>query len=522
MPRLPSSADVPTVSPRVQADPGVRVPAGATQTTLGVAATELAPAGQALAEAAIRQQNRRDTVDRSSRINAYNNEADALLREMNVKADLSDEAVLSDYAARLTRRRQELLGEHKGSEDSRAVLATRLQQVESAHFGRAAALSTSLGREKVLTTFNEALTPLVNRAAQTPTRDTIDQLYVDLKAQIDDLRGAVDPTDEERLRTIGREQIALASLQSLIIRGRIETAEAMLDQGGVASDLTPQSIRDMRVRIETMKAVRDEGVRKIVQMESVLGRPLTDDEKLSAFGIGQKAPLVSIAQEGETARAKTEGEFIAKITTEQIPNVRRQLGQIEAMQNMIERGTETGGFRRLQLAAANFFGTTPESLTDLAALQAVSNAATLSKTSELKGAISERELDFVQAAVASAGSSTQANKAILAIQSKLLERERDTLQLMANYHTARGTLAGFDDYLELWAETNPMFTQDEVSSLRADIVTQGPLDAGTEQVTTVQDQAGYDALPNGARYTVGDGQIRIKGGATDKRKEDEQ
>ena len=50
MPRLPTSIDVDTVSPRVTADPGVSAPVGAFQSPLGIAATELAPGFEKLGQ----------------------------------------------------------------------------------------------------------------------------------------------------------------------------------------------------------------------------------------------------------------------------------------------------------------------------------------------------------------------------------------------------------------------------------------------------------------------------------------
>ncbi len=514
MPKLPSSADVPVVSPRVATDPGVRIPLGAEQTTLGIGMRELAPAAQALTEVAIRQQNRRDTVDRVSRINQYNLEAEELLSRMNAEDDLSDEAVLQSYGEQLTRRRQELLGEHQGSRESQAALATRLLGIESAHQGRAAALSTSIGREKVLSAFDTALSPMIDQAAQDPSRQSIDRLHLDLEAQISDLSGALSPPDEERLRDIGREQIALSATNTLLAQGRVEQADEMFEAGGLSKDMAPDTQRQVRAKIDSIRFARDEGLRRITQIESALGRPLTDDEKLSAFGIAPKAPLVQITP-GETERAKTEGAAMGKIVTEDIPNLRRQLGQLEAMKGMLAQGLDTGGLERLKLTAANFFGVGSENLANLGAFQAVANAATLSKTSELKGAISERELDFVAGAIGSAGVSARANQAILEIQTKLLERERDSLQLMSDYHAANnGSLSGFDVFLQQWADANPMFTQEEMTSIQRDITDGQPAPRGAQNIPQniplIEDQTAYDALPEGAHYTSSDGQVRIK------------
>lgn len=509
MPRLPSARDVSNVSPRIQSDPGVSAPAQAFDSPLGVAAQELAPAADRFAQVKFKQENRRDTVDRASRINNKAREGDLELSRLNTEEDLSNEEVLSKYGAFLSERNKTLIEEHRkqgASEDSIASLTMRLNDIDADLIGKASGISVELGRKKVLTTFNDSLAPLALKASQNPTLEGIDGLFLGLETQIGDIRAAIDPSQEEELRKFGREQITLSAVDGLITKGRIETAESMLADGGLVSNLSVDKQRDIMRKIETVRAARDSVLLEISQAEAVLGRSLTEQERLMKLGLAPKTPLVNINQAGETARAKAEGEAMAKITTEQLPALRKASGQLEAMRSMLEQGAETGGFRRLQLSAANFFGVTPESLSNLAAFQAVSNAATLTKTTELKGAISEKELDFVQGTVAGAGTGTKANVAILKIQSKLLQREQDSLRLMSNYHTIRGNLSGFEEFLQNWAETNPMFSQDEIQEIQSNMGT-------AQQVPIITDQASYDALPAGASYKTQDGKTAVKGGA---------
>lgn len=95
---------------------------------------------------------------------------------------------------------------------------------------------------------------------------------------------------------------------------------------------------------------------------------------------------------------------------------------------------------------------------------------------------------------------------MLSIQKKLLERERDSLQLMDRYHTAKGTLSGFGDYLARWAEENPLFWGQEAQDLQARLPGKA-----SGQVPTIESQKAYDALPPGTRYMSG-GKEYIKGG----------
>lgn len=295
MPRLPSSGDVQTVPPRVTSDPGVSVPAQAFESPLGAAAQEFVPAVETFAKVAKRQEDRRDAVDRSSRINQYTRDAELELRRLNTEADLSDESVLSSYGSFLSERRQKLIEEHGGSEDSRATLLMRLGDVESEAVGKAAGLSTSIGRKKVTTTFNNALSPLVQSAAQQPTLENMDKLFLGLETQIGDIQAALDPNEEEDFRTAGREQIVRSAVDTLIARGRIETAEGLLTEGNLIQHLPPDAQREVRRKIETVRFAKDEVLRKMSQAEAVLGRPLKDKERLQLLGFtNQDTELVEV------------------------------------------------------------------------------------------------------------------------------------------------------------------------------------------------------------------------------------
>lgn len=505
MPRLPSSQNVPQISPEVTRDPGLNIPAQAFESTLSVVAGELAPAVNKLAEAAERTENRKSAVDRARWRISKREAGETELMRLNTEDDLSDETVLDRFGAFLEKNREEALQNHKGSEDSRALLDVNLREINSDLINKAAGLSATIGRQKVQKVFDDSLSRLSARAAENPIQ--IDSSYLDLEREITNMAGALSPTEEEKLRTVGREQITLSAIESSLTRGRIETAAGLMDQFG--HTLSQDSQRAARRKIEDMRATVSEVTRKVVQAEAVLGRPLNNDERIRLLGLEPKTPLVSIQNTGEGARAKAEGEAVAKITTEQLPQVRKQIGQLTAMERMLQGGLETGGLVQLRLQAANFFGVSPQALgagSDLAAFRAVANSAVLTKSAELKGAISDRDITFVQNAVASAGASPESNRAVLSIQKKLLERERDSLQLMDRYHTAKGTLSGFGDYLARWAEENPLFWGQEAQDLQARLPGKA-----SGQVPTIESQKAYDALPPGTRYMSG-GKEYIKGG----------
>ena len=301
MPRLPSSTDVQNVSPRVAADPGIQAPAGAFQSPVGIVAEELAPGIDKLAQMKLRQDNRRDTVNRSSSINQYNEDVNNKLMRLNTESDLSREDVLSEFGSFMTKRRQELLASHGGSKDSSAILDMRLQDVASSYTGKAAGLSVNLGREKVKTTFKNSINPLIARSGQDPTVENIDDIFLDLETQIDDLREAFDPNEEESLRSAAREEITLNAIDTLITRGRVESAAGLLETGGLGQYLSPENQRRVQRSIETHRFEQDKVQKSIRQAEATLGRPLTTSER---------AQLVGLKPDKETERELRKRELV--------------------------------------------------------------------------------------------------------------------------------------------------------------------------------------------------------------------
>lgn len=296
MPKLPSFNEVQRVSPQVQRDPGVNAPAQAFQSSSGMAAEALAPVADAFQKAALRQENRRDTIDSADKINRFQKEREDELRRLNVESDLSREDVLQEYGQFLSKRKAKLLEEHGGSPDSRARLSLRLQDLESESIGRAAGLSTELGRHKVIKTFNDGMTPIISRVADNPSQDNLRQAFMDVETHIEDLRGAFDPTEEESLRAGAREQVSLSVFDTLVSRGQIESAAALMDDPDIVQSMSQNVQRNVRRQIGIAQtAKREAAMAGIVEgnqvrnkLRTLLGREPNEAELLSAAGISEK------------------------------------------------------------------------------------------------------------------------------------------------------------------------------------------------------------------------------------------
>lgn len=296
---FPSSADVGVVNPRITRDQGVNVPMvnapeGAFQ-SIGTQTGQLVPGLENLELVAIKQRNREDTVARSDAINNYAKITGDELSRLNVEEDLSNPDVLQKYGEFLASKRNELLSGHRGSRDSITSLTTRLGEVEAELIGKAAAVSTKIGSGKIKTLYNNSLAPLGDKASQDPSMKNIDQQFLNLETVVNDLMPALELGEEENFINVGREHITLSALNSLIASGRIEQADALMGNTGVY--LSPETQREVRNRIQTSRYSKDQTLLKINELETRIGRPLTQTELLSAYGISTQDDKLSKAAE---------------------------------------------------------------------------------------------------------------------------------------------------------------------------------------------------------------------------------
>jgi len=350
-------------------DPGVKAPVQAFQSPLGIAAEELAPGVEKYAEVVRHQENRQDTIDRSDKINQYNREVEEELRRVNSESDLSREDTLGQYGSFLSKRRQELLESHGGSKDSKASLMLRLQDVESAAIGRASGISAKIGADKVKTRHKDILTPLATRAAQNPRLENIDRVLTDFETQFNDISGALDPQEEEALRQAGQEHIALSAIEPLITRGRVETAESLLIEGGLAQYLSLESQRSLRRNIETIRFNRDEKKKELSEREK---RILQLRERGFSEEFAQDVAAKDISVEGPDKfgdffvvnavtgkRRKVEGEDRRVIDEIVPPDTETKpaetgLPEKRSLEEDVIKGT--GPFSKFQAGISNVFG----------------------------------------------------------------------------------------------------------------------------------------------------------------------
>lgn len=294
MVKIPGAESVQRVG--VQRDPGVR--AGGPSPG-EIQAQGVLDFGDAAYRAGVRIQNRNDAIALSNAVSTANQQWADQLRLMEEENKLTDPQAVEQFGTQLKEQQAELLnsaGVVLG--DNRSRLTTRLESLRGEYASRAAGMAVQAQRKKL----NDEMAQTVSRTAASvyDAPETTEDAIASLEASIDDVAGALTPAQERAARVAGRSQIHMNAIQGLIDRGALEEAENRLTDPGVSEFLGPDDTRRLRSRI-TVQRVEEERadtaiMREMAQMERILGRPLTQEEKVRKLGLAPPAGQQSLSQ----------------------------------------------------------------------------------------------------------------------------------------------------------------------------------------------------------------------------------
>jgi hypothetical protein len=281
-----SSADVGTVSPQIQRAKGLNVPKEAFQSTAGIGAQEL---GDAAFEAAQRIQitetkiqNREDAVARAGAINQYNEDVAAEIERINVEGDPSLPETSQEFGKFMADKQAELSqahGESGASEDSMATLTVRLADIESAGTGRMAGLSATAGQAKAKQAFQADVSKLgVNISNDTSSQNIAAQRLA-LRQSVEDYAGAFTAEEEQAMFDAGNEHLSMVAANVWLNADKPELFEAHMTDPAFASSISPEAQRTLFNKAQTIRGTKDKIIEEIRQIEVVIGRPMTQQER---------------------------------------------------------------------------------------------------------------------------------------------------------------------------------------------------------------------------------------------------
>lgn len=292
---LASAEDVPTISPRVTADPGVKAPVQAFESPIGVAAEEISGPLQKAAE---RMQSREDAISTAGGVTDYNQQAKDTVRSFTTEKDLSKPEDSAALGLELENLKSQALANFTGSPDARAKLEARLIGIQSGYEGQAGEISAAISLDRMNETIDLGVTQAVNQAGQAASTWTVgdrgisglqEDIALALQASddhVDLVAGGLTILQERSMKKAGRARVAESTLNTLIRRNQADVAEQLLSTG-IGASLTPAQRQRVVQKIADVTVARTSMLRKVQQAELVVG-PLNAQQRARLVGLGTR------------------------------------------------------------------------------------------------------------------------------------------------------------------------------------------------------------------------------------------
>ena len=247
----PDAGDVPQA--RVARDPGVQAqPAdfgaqtGVAGANVGAMAGELA---RTFGEAATRIQNRKETIELANRETKLNEETAEDIRKTSVEQDFSDPAVLAELGRRLEERGKKLQSTWPGSPAGADRLATMIAGRSGYYRGQAAVMSHDTSTNKVAHLFGGKVNEIYAEVARDPTK--FQEAAGKIRQAMEAYSGNFTPAQEQKLSRVAMEGAATTALNTLLFRGDIKGAKAMLELPEVRESLGANAQTEITKGIES-------------------------------------------------------------------------------------------------------------------------------------------------------------------------------------------------------------------------------------------------------------------------------
>lgn len=288
--KLPTPSNVPQVG--LQQDPGLQIPTTQTGAAIETAGAAISGIGDKLIAADVRTRNRQDTVDRARAIRGFNTAANEELRRIETEEDFSNPATSTDFGAFLKKAQDDTLGSHAGSEDSRAALTQRLEDIRFSVGDKAAVRSVAAQRALVQDSLAADIDNVVLTASQDPTN--VEAALKAVETHVNDMGAALTQNEIRDNIQAGQRKVATSAVGAMIASGNIEGAQEFIKKTGSKELLGSEGLLKVQTRIrkfeKELRAGEIAGEQALAKVRAILGDdvPITPEMRLSIAGLSDK------------------------------------------------------------------------------------------------------------------------------------------------------------------------------------------------------------------------------------------
>ena len=256
--------------------------------------------GDSVVTAERRISDRRQAIERVRLSTEYQTVAQEELRRLQTEDDLSKPEVMAQYRQFLKDRQADIMGRYEASDENKLRLMERMIPVQTGMADNATQMALKATNAMLSQSFNSSLKTWAAEATDSPSK--INEIFLRIDAEIDDMGPALSPAQELQFRNAARQQVTLSAVSGMLDGGEWRQARMMLDETpGIDSVLSPDARRGLEKRISTFRNAEEKGIievrRKTAMFRSLLGRDPTPGESLQLAGIDMDAtPQMKISQ----------------------------------------------------------------------------------------------------------------------------------------------------------------------------------------------------------------------------------
>ncbi len=442
MPKLPSSADVQTVNPRIGSDPGVSVPSTAFQSGLGIAAEELVPAVDALAKAAQRMEERRALIDEFR----VRREAGRQLEQVgeSIFADTPNsvgEERLAELGAALTKIQQEAMASHRGTPDTRISLATSLAESSDKIIASVSKENQKRQRAEIDEQLGIEIRSLADRVVRNPnelleavrlTEEMVDRTagVIGADEALKKKRAAASLYTELVIQRILRGPGGPAQAQDVL--GVPEVQRLLSDEAFNRLQFNIVNFKDENLETDTVFDITSPTFTRIVTKRESIGQPGPPQRPLVQFG--DENPFLK-ALSGKEAERAVEIMEQAEIGARDLVELNRIDIALESEE--FTPGT-FGEIRSVLARAAEFFGA-PQEIRDRLGdpavadtLDAASNTLAVSIANNLSR-VTNMSLTFIRDSLPNLVRTPEGNKILVEVMRRVAQRKIDIARMQEEF-----------------------------------------------------------------------------------------
>lgn len=238
-----------------------------------------------------RRANRSDTIERVRSIRDFNKLAQQEATRMQSEDDMSSTEAPGNYNTFVKETIANAVSNHKGSEESRAKLEEQLTIAGTQYSQNAYKLSVTAQYQVIKDELGEQTRTFADMAGDVPAK--INDIFVDIDKSVDELASALPQEAETAYRNQMKSAAINSAASAYISAGDFDSADALISGDNVASILNQDTHRQLKTQIIVGKRKVEKQEQTLTQkrseMETLLGRPLTEIENLRLMDIAPPA-----------------------------------------------------------------------------------------------------------------------------------------------------------------------------------------------------------------------------------------